>query len=311
MSRVNSAYDLNVGDHVVWHKRLYDHHGIITGKNDGCQFEVTEATNTTLGFFAASIPGGSIFGGKANLTCSSGTITFPASNLSVVLYSNRFSNKTTAKRARRYYRKSITNPRSYIYNLFTNNCEHFATYCATGKMFSLQVAAIISGVKPSHMRSILRPELRRNNVNCIEYICIPCKSIKSKNDVNKGDIIKYLKDDIWHHAVVIRTHTHTTTTLKCVVAHHNSCAPFSSKKIEREEIVVRFNDLFYKDIYASSDFSVNVYNPDDVHRRALSMIGKQKRFSNECSHFPIWCKIRSCEDGFLREYFQTIYNKFN
>lgn len=309
MRRVDSADELNVGDHVVWHRRFYDHHGIITNTKGGCEFEVIESANTTSGFFAASIFRGSILGGKAILKCSS--IKFHVKYLSVVHYSYRFSKTKTAERAKQYYNESRMDPSSYNYNLFTNNCEHFATYCATGKMFSLQVATFLSGSMQSYIESILKPERRRNDVKCVKCICMPCKNIESKNDVNIGDIIKYLKDDIWHYAVVIMTHTHTTKTMKCVVVHHNSCGPFASKTIEREEIVVRFKDLFYKDIYASPDFRGTVYNPNVVQRRALSMIGKQKRFSNECSHFPIWCKIESCKDVYSGTYIQTICSTFD
>ena len=47
-------------------------------------------------------------------------------------YSYKFSANTIVRRARkRLYERN--------YNLFFNNCEHFATYCTTGKSYSQQV----------------------------------------------------------------------------------------------------------------------------------------------------------------------------
>lgn len=87
-----------------------------------------------------------------------------------------------------------------------------------------------------------------------------CKNIESKNDVNIGDIIKYLKDDIWYYVVVIMIYMYIIKIMKCVVVYYNFCGFFVFKMIEREEIVVWFKDCFYKDIYVFFDFCGIVYN---------------------------------------------------
>lgn len=122
---------------MVFHRLLYDHHGIITDKH-GQTFEVIEAKKER---------------GKVQLTCSEIIFDFKKDNVSVATYSERHSKQDTANRAVCLYEESKKDPHSYTYNLFTNNCEHFATYCATGIMYSLQVADFTSRGLPSYIKS--------------------------------------------------------------------------------------------------------------------------------------------------------------
>lgn len=300
--QVNSPDELHIGDHVIWHRRLYDHHGIITEKTDEDQFQVTEATNTGSGFFSAPIVGGN----KANLKQSLMEFNFGEDRVSRADYEthHRLPKPDTASLATNIYCESNNRPESYEYNLITNNCEHFATYCATGKMYSLQVAEFVSNGLQSLIRSIFIPESRRNNKTCIKCVCLPYEQIKSKNDVKEGDSIMYVEEHIWHHAVVIKTEKPTNTTMKCLVAHHNSCSPISPKTIETKDIVIRFKNHFYIVKYASPSSGISEYGPKDVQKRARTMIGK--KFSvNECTHFPIWCKVLSDRDGLFTQICKT------
>lgn len=138
-TRVNSSDKLEIGDHVVFHRLFYDHHGIIIDKN-GHTFRVIEAKKEDDSKPMAS----SLFGGKAQLTCSEIIFDFKKDNVSVASYTERHSKQETARRAICIYDESRKHPGSYNYNVFTNNCEHFATFCATGIMYSLQVADIFS-----------------------------------------------------------------------------------------------------------------------------------------------------------------------
>lgn len=101
----------------------------------------------------------------------------------------------TVLRAHRCYEKSTKDPNFYQYNLFRNNCEHFATYCATGRMYSLQVIAIQSDLL-SYIKERLKLTLTGNNEQSKHYKCIPCKNTEIENDVYNGDIITYLDKDI-------------------------------------------------------------------------------------------------------------------
>lgn len=285
---VNDATDLDIGDHVVLHRSTYDHHGIITNKRNELTFQITEATNTGSGFFSASI-----VRGKANIRQIWVQFNFQKHRVSVADYTRyRLPKAQTVSLANEIYDESTKRPGSYKYNLITNNCEHFATFCATGKMYSLQVEEFVSNGFKSLIRSLFIHESRRNNETCLKCIGIPCVNIKSEDDVKKGDIIKYLEVNVWHHAVVIKTYSSSPTnkTVNCFVAHHNSCTPLSSKKIETKDIIIRFEDNFYIVNYASSQYGVSEYNPEEVWKRAVDKIGKTF-VANECSHFPIWCKI--------------------
>lgn len=170
--RVNSSDQLVAGDHVVFLRLPYDHHGIITGKVNGCQFEITEVTSSVSESMAASI-----FGRKAKLTRSLKRFDFTTDYVSKVLYTHRLSHEETVSRAIKIYNVSNEYPDLYKYNVRTNNCEHFATYCATGKMYSLQAEEFVSNGLISYISSRLQSELRRNRDRSTKYTCIPCEII--------------------------------------------------------------------------------------------------------------------------------------
>lgn len=161
---VSSPDTLAVGDHVVFHRDGYDHHGIITNKKNRCQFKIAEAAKDR--------------SGPVTLTCSLKTFKYPIPDVSVANYTRRFSKKETAKRAKKIYHYIRNHPEAYRYNLFTNNCEHFATYCATGNMYSLQVAEFASSGLSSFVQSKLESKYRDGNQNR-EYKCIPCGNIEN------------------------------------------------------------------------------------------------------------------------------------
>lgn len=174
---VSSPYKLDVGDHVVFHRGGYDHHGIITDKKEGHLFEIAEASGSLKG--------------KATLTCSWTTFGNSLTDISVAVYTRRVPKDLTAKRAERICKYTKEHPESYEYNLFTNNCEHFATYCATGEMYSLQVAEFSSSDFRSIFDSIFKSGQKENQKT---YQCIPCENIKRKDDVKSfwDDIVSDL-----------------------------------------------------------------------------------------------------------------------
>lgn len=124
---------------MVIKKGSYDHHGIISEIRNGCEFKIVEATNTRSGAKAALLTSKSV-SGKAKLECSLKKFRFSEENIGVVVYNiPRYSKERTASNAIQCYKYCSKHPKAYRYDLFTNNCEHFATYCVTGEMFSLQV----------------------------------------------------------------------------------------------------------------------------------------------------------------------------
>lgn len=278
-TRVNSSDELEIGDHVVFRRTLYDHHGIIVYKK-GSDFEVVEPTKT------------SIFKDKAKLQHSKTTFNFRDEDVRVVKYTDRLSKKDTASLAMQIYKKSIEHPGSYKYNLFTNNCEHFATFCATGRMHSLQVADFGSRSLPSYIKDRLKKKfgISEENEQRKCFLCIPSNTIESKNGVKKGDIIGYLENNIWHHAVVNGILESTNTAVTCSVAHCNSCGPNPDKKITNENIVIAFKTLFYKLDFESSQF--DIHEPGAVVSNAIEGRHMAESLTDACSQFPSLCKLK-------------------
>lgn len=276
-TRVYSSEELNIGDHVVFRRTLYDHHGIIVGKN-GKRFNIIEPTKA------------SIFEGKAKLECSETTFNFEKENVRVVIYTNRLRNEETAAQAKQIHEESKKDPEYYKYNLFTNNCEHFATFCATGRMYSLQVEDFESRSLSSYIKERLKSKVSGKDEQSRCFICIPSKNIESENDVKEGDIIEYVENNIWHHAVVITTLQSTKKTVRCRVAHCTSCDHTSGKKSKKEQdIVIPFKKLFYKLIFESSDLEMDKLEDVASKARKSSM---PDFLTNACSQFPIWCKLK-------------------
>lgn len=294
---VRSPDEIEIGDHLVFKGSFYDHHGIITdkrkflGQGGGYEFQITEPTMPYLKLMAA-IGTSKIVGGIAVISRSWKFIDFDKRNVGVVVYKKRFSKNLTASLAICIHETFKKKPKSYKYHLLTNNCEHFATYCVTGEMFSLQVAKHTSTVQSLFSIFGLEPEVKRK---CMQYMyCIPCfKTVKiqSKKDVKEGDIILYHEQNFWHYAVVFEKQKPKTASVKCSVAHNTSCAQGSCRLIEADLKKIQFNGSFYKLDFTSSKFKV--YDPKVVVNRARNSIGKQmfEFFINQCSSFPIWCKL--------------------
>lgn len=181
-TRVNSFDELEIGDHLVFHRTLYDHHGILTRKLRG-RFHVVEAAKTGPGLI--------------KLKLSWQKLDSEEGGVSVASYLDRIiPRRETVIRAQRCYEKSTKDPDFYKYNLFSNNCEHFATYCATGRMYSLQVIDFRSRPLLSYIKERLKFKLTRTNEQSKHYICIPCENTEIENDVYKRNIITYLDKDI-------------------------------------------------------------------------------------------------------------------
>ena len=122
-----SEKHLKPGDHIYVRRKgiLYSHHGIYAGKNSVIHFRGSEnekvdpvVRKTKLGHFLQR--------GKLRRRD----------------YKERLPHSETLKIAKRdLFTRS--------YSLKSNNCEHFATYCATGKRKSKQVRRTISGIQTS------------------------------------------------------------------------------------------------------------------------------------------------------------------
>jgi cell wall-associated NlpC family hydrolase len=116
--------DLNSGDHIfVRRKRLlYSHHGIYAGEGTVIHYKGTAKEK------------------KDPLVMVTDMDNFLNNGkLKRRKYKNRLSPSETLKLAREHLSKKG-------YSLAFNNCEHFATYCVTGKKRSRQVRSVVGSM---------------------------------------------------------------------------------------------------------------------------------------------------------------------
>ncbi len=115
---------LNYGDHIYVRRKglLYSHHGIYAGKGTVIHFKGTVkekkdpvVINTDIDNFLNS--------GKLRRR----------------EYKKRLPSSETLRIAREHLSKKG-------YSLTFNNCEHFATYCITGKKRSRQIRGVVGGI---------------------------------------------------------------------------------------------------------------------------------------------------------------------
>lgn len=313
---VLTSDQLEPGDHVIFCGAVYDHHGILISKNksnDKTTLEIAEATNTS----SRVVVGLSkICGYKANVQINRKSFNFATQKICVVEYRYRLSKSETVQNAQRFIDQNEEN-RDYRYNLFNNNCEHFATYCATGRNISVQATKLRLGWQLFWESGFigLSDELARNSTEFdINLICRDCylmnrnllgvslKPIQSENDIKKGDIIRFSYWNLWHEAVVLEKQQRTRRGVVCSIAHYAFCGPFSHRTIKTESKEIRFDGQSKTLDYDAPQY--NVYSSDEVVQRARSRMGEQlfAFFSNDSSHFARWCKLK------LLRYGSFIYN---
>ncbi|XP_061180430.1 uncharacterized protein LOC133188992 [Saccostrea echinata] len=298
------ANEIEKGDHIVFAGALYDHHGIVVEKfkENERKFGIVEATNTI-----SKAAAGIVFGGKAKIVNTIKVFNFETDNIRIVEYRNpKFSKPEIVSRAMKFL-STASKAKKFKYHLFANNCEHFATYCVTGKRFSVQVRKVRMIAKmffSSGFRGISDEKLRNEKEFECQIICQQCfevnkkllsasvTPIKQSDDVNFGDIIRYSYWNLWHDAVVLKISKKEKKYLICEIAHYCFHGPFSHREIIREELKVSFNGEFSVVHYDPPLY--DVYDPDTVVERAKDRIGEKLfvHFSNDSSHFARWCKLK-------------------
>jgi hypothetical protein len=116
--------ELNAGDHIYVKRKghFYSHHGIYAGKGMVLHFKgaVKEKQDPSV-----------IISDMATFLMNG--------KLQRRLYRRRLPHAKTLQMARAHLKQKG-------YSLVFNNCEHFATYCATGKKKSTQVHRVIGGM---------------------------------------------------------------------------------------------------------------------------------------------------------------------
>ena len=117
-----SKEDLNRGDHIYVRRLLYSHHGIYAGDGNVIHYSGEEKEK------------------KDPLVRETGIEEFlKGGKLRRRDYKKRLPPSETLSLASRHLS-------DHGYSLALNNCEHFATYCATGKKKSTQVRKVVGGL---------------------------------------------------------------------------------------------------------------------------------------------------------------------
>ena len=117
-----SEKDLNLGDHIYVRRLVYSHHGIYTGDGNVIHYTGEEKEKKDPLIRETDIEA-FLKGGKLRRRD----------------YKKRLPPSETLSLAK----KPLSDNR---YSLAFNNCEHFATYCATGKRKSRQLREAVSGL---------------------------------------------------------------------------------------------------------------------------------------------------------------------
>lgn len=298
--------DLQPGDHVVFRNVNYDHHGIISSINDDGFFEIIEATNTSVGassgLSSSLIPPSS----KSKAKIQTNKREFQKGNIALVHYKKRIEKTRTVERAKHYAEQMY----SFKYHLFSNNCEHFATYCVTGHRFSVQVTKFMLSFKLLIGKGFngLGNEKERNKELYEQHlVCHDCYHdndylmnakvipIKSKGNVNEGDIIRYSYYRLMHDAVVLqkKSSPSKSNVVILAIAHYAFCGFRQHRTIKEETIEFSLDGSCNKLDYSFCDYPL--YSPSLVVERARSRIGEQffVFFSNDSSHFARWCQLQT------------------
>jgi cell wall-associated NlpC family hydrolase len=117
-----SEKDLNRGDHIYVGRLVYSHHGIYTGNGTAIHYTGEEKEKKDPRIRETAIEDFLKDGRLKRRT-----------------YKNRLPPSETLSWAKKHL---STNS----YSLAFNNCEHFATYCATGKSKSRQLREAVGGL---------------------------------------------------------------------------------------------------------------------------------------------------------------------
>lgn len=301
---VSSSTELEAGDHVAFRKPMYDHHMIITkclGQNN---FEIAELTNTSfLGAFCMK-SSSSASPGQSKLNTKTINFDFQTDNIVLFVSKKRLSKSETVAFANIIQNGMHENCK---YNLKTNNCEHFATLCVTGEKISRQAIkfeAMISLFFHRRIDGISDERLRNEKLFSKGLLCNDCYQIssasldvdvieiRSKNDIQIGDIIRYRYWRLWHDAIVLEKIKESKGAVTLSIAHYAFCGITSHRTILAEDKTIKLDGSCRKLDYRDPRFPV--YHPEEVVQRAQSRIGEQSFvfFSNDSSHFARWCKLR-------------------
>ena len=312
---VRSKEQIKPGDHITFPGRIYDHHAFVVtvayvtkDQSDSEAFiEIVHATNTSAKATLARLHP---FGNKARLRQVNEIINFKERKVMVFKYSSDVKPFPSAEIVKRAIAEADADKAGgqghFEYNLFRNNCEHFATWCVTGRKLSLQERKFTmvfwmflkSGfydISDEFVRNEKEYESGMLCKNCYSrnktLLDVPKKKVMDANDITSGDIIIYSYYFLWHCAVVLGVLKIRKNYVKCQIAHYAYCGLMKHRTIVQEDLIIPLDGSVMVTVYPKK---FNVFPPEEVVERARSRIGEQMFafFTNDSSQFSRWCKLK-------------------
>lgn len=113
--------------------------------------------------------------------------------------------------------------------------------------------------------------------------------VRSMNDLSPGDVIIFRYCGLPHEAVLVKIAE--AENIRINVIHYNYDVMFGTRDVVNEEMTFNLSD---ENVHIHDYANVEVYEPEEVVRRAKSRVGEQKFniFTNRSSHLAKWCKIK-------------------
>ncbi|XP_063402793.1 uncharacterized protein LOC134686888 [Mytilus trossulus] len=310
--QVKTWKEINQGDHIILSRSFYDHHAIVVrvfppndDNSNQVDLEIIHQTNSAMGAVRDSIRRK---GKLAKLKRATETVNLKTDIVRVCKYWGSIKPRSPEEVVKRAIEALHGAKEEFAYDIWDNNCEHFVSWCVTGKKLSIQIrkAVVVFKICFQLQKGLrgLSDELLRNQVEykhgmlcktCFErnekMLSVTKKKVWLKDDLQKGDIILYGYFKLLHCSVVLDIIKRKEKYIKCEIAHYAFNGPLKQKKIQSDILKVPFNGTVSVFDY-ESDFTT--YDPEEVVSRARERIGEKmfSYFSNDSSHFARWCKLK-------------------
>ena len=118
---------------------------------------------------------------------------------------------------------------------------------------------------------------------------LPTVPVRSMSGLSPGDVIRFKYHFLPHEAVLVKISE--ARSIRINVIHYNYAGMVGTREVVNEEMT--FN-LLHENMRIHDYANVEVYEPEEVVRRAKSKVGEKSfnMFTNRSSHFTKWCKIK-------------------
>lgn len=118
---------------------------------------------------------------------------------------------------------------------------------------------------------------------------LPYNKATSLMDFSPGDIIDFNYCGLAHQGVVVKVEY--PESIKCDVVHYNYAGIWGTRSVVEETFIFNLSD---QNLHVHDYNGHDIYEADEVVRRAKSRVGEQKfnTFTNRSSHLAKWCKMK-------------------